>query len=339
MGEVLHQFLLNLNNRVSIGIPVGPAASIVVSELVLNEVDEFLRNHRTHPTYTRYVDDFRFFSNSRSELEELWHDLSSFIYRAHRLTLANGKTRILSSLQFRDEVLSPPVNEKRRDLAERVGISFADLEDEYSRAPSKQSSTSGTLEEKASALEELFHEMLSEEYLNIGLSRQLLRRARSLRMRAIARPVLENLERIAPVIRDAGLYLDHVMSHRAISYYSKAFERFFSSNSAFSRGSHLHYWVAWLLSGKRGAAELPGLDDFLDSALPRFQARAARTFDRVAWVRNNRGQWQKWATWDRWSLLHAAEILPSRERRAWMDSVANSAELMDRLVAAKVRTM
>jgi hypothetical protein len=91
VAEVLHEFLLNLNNRVSIGIPVGPAASIVVSELVLNEVDDFLRNHRTHATYTRYVDDFRFFSNSRSELEELWHDLSSFLYRAHRLTLANGK--------------------------------------------------------------------------------------------------------------------------------------------------------------------------------------------------------------------------------------------------------
>jgi hypothetical protein len=260
-----------------------------------------------------------------------------FLYRAHRLTLANGKTRIFSALQFRDEVLSPPVNEKRRDLATRIGISFRDLEDEYSSGTTLLSSTSHTVAEKANALEELFYELLADEHLNIGLARQLLRRARSLRMRAIARPVIQHLERVAPVIRDAGLYLNHVMTDRAISSSASAFERFFSSNPAFARGSHLHYWVAWLLSGKQAGAKLPGFNEFLDSALPRFQARAARTCDRPGWVRDNRGQWQRWGTWDRWSLLHAAELLPSRERRAWMDSVANSSEIMDRLVAAKVR--
>jgi hypothetical protein len=127
----LHEFLLNLNDRVSIGVPVGPAASVVVAELILNDIDQFLRTHHRHPTYTRYVDDFRFFSNSRSDLEEVWHDLASYLYRAQRLTLANGKCRILSASEFNDEVLFPRTAANRASLAKMVGISFDDLVGEY----------------------------------------------------------------------------------------------------------------------------------------------------------------------------------------------------------------
>jgi hypothetical protein len=334
----LHAFLLNLNDRVSIGIPVGPAASIVVAELILNEVDDFLHTHRLRPSYTRYVDDFRFFSNSRIDLDTVWHDLAAFLYRAYRLTLADGKCEILPASRFRDEVLSPPVDKKQKELAEKIGISFADLEGEYKSPKQAPLVIESATSDKALALQSLFSELLSDPELNIGLARQLLRRARSLRMRCIARPVIDSIEKLGPVIRDAGLYLYEVMSKRAFENYASGFERFLHANPVFISASHLHYWIAWLLSGKKGASVLPS-DTFLNHALPRFRARAMRTFDRPAWVRENRGQWQKWATWDRWSLLHSAELLPPAERRAWMDSVSKSPDLMDRLIARKVRAL
>jgi hypothetical protein len=61
-ASALHEFLLALNDRVSIGIPVGPAASIILAEAVLNDLDEYLRDHQGRCPYTRYVDDFRIFS-------------------------------------------------------------------------------------------------------------------------------------------------------------------------------------------------------------------------------------------------------------------------------------
>jgi hypothetical protein len=333
----LHGFLLNLNDRVSIGVPVGPAASIVVAELILNDVDQFLRAHRLRPEYTRYVDDFRFFSHSRSELEEIWHDLAGFLYRAHRLTLANGKTRILSTAEFRDGVLCPPDTSKRASFAKTLGISFADFANQYD-SNSSVSPDASSDDEKRDALQGLVAELLTDPELNIGLARQVLRRAKSLRMRCVVRPLVDSLEKVAPVIRDAGLYLNSVLSPRALSNHAGSFERFFRTNPRFASRSHLHYWTAWLLSGKRGAEELGGCDTFLDGALPRFRARYARLLDRPQWVRDNRSEWQKLATWDRWSLLHAAELLPASERRVWMDSVSKSPDLVDRLVAAKIRS-
>ena len=67
----VEEFLLNLNQRQSVGIPIGPAASIVFSEALLIDVDEFVRSEFSNVEYVRYVDDFRFFSNSRAELEEV----------------------------------------------------------------------------------------------------------------------------------------------------------------------------------------------------------------------------------------------------------------------------
>jgi hypothetical protein len=128
------------------------------------------------------------------------------------------------------------------------------------------------------------------------------------------------------------------MSPSALSRSANDFERFFRAHERFVRASHLHYWIAWLLSGKKGATEIHGCETFISSALPRFSARLARLLDRPAWVRDNRAQWQRWATWDRWSLLRSAELLPDKERRAWMESVRKSPDLMDRLVAAKVRS-
>ncbi len=335
----LHDFLLNLNDKVSIGIPVGPAASIVVAELILNDVDQFLRAHRLKPEYTRYVDDFRFFSNSRLDLEEVWHDLSGFLYRAHRLTLANGKTRILPSSDFQDTVLTPPATSRRATFAKTLNISFADFASQYGDAEHIESGEDepASPTEKREALQALVKELLMDPELNIGLTRQVLRRARSLRMRCVVRPLIQALEKVAPVIRDAGLYLEHVLSERSLSNHADSFERFFKTHPRFVARSHLHYWTAWLLSGKRGADQLAGCEAFLDGALPRFRARYARMLNRPQWVRDNRSEWQKLATWDRWSLLHSAKLLPPSERRVWMDSVARSPDLVDRLVAAKIR--
>src|SRR5262249_55675289 len=68
-GSAVEDYLLALNARVSKGILVGPAASIVMAEAVLNDVDQLIRNAGC--THTRYVDDIRVFANSRSELEQL----------------------------------------------------------------------------------------------------------------------------------------------------------------------------------------------------------------------------------------------------------------------------
>lgn len=55
----IERFLSTLNNKVSKGIPVGPAASIVLAEAIMIDIDNFLINKGVF--HTRYVDDFRIF--------------------------------------------------------------------------------------------------------------------------------------------------------------------------------------------------------------------------------------------------------------------------------------
>jgi hypothetical protein len=65
------------------GIPVGPSASILLAECALADVDNFLI--RRQFKYTRYVDDLRIFCESKEQAVKALHDLSEYLFTAHRL--------------------------------------------------------------------------------------------------------------------------------------------------------------------------------------------------------------------------------------------------------------
>ncbi|MCW7076319.1 MAG: RNA-directed DNA polymerase [Candidatus Syntrophoarchaeum sp.] len=90
ISKDLEKFLMKLNNKTSMGIPVGPAASIIMAEASLIDIDEFIFNRNAN--YVRYVDDFRIFSNSKIELELLLQDLTMYLYSSHRLNLSSSAT-------------------------------------------------------------------------------------------------------------------------------------------------------------------------------------------------------------------------------------------------------
>src|SRR5262249_43699154 len=90
VSKAIEDFLLSLNNGPSIGIPVGPAPSIVMAEALMIDVDEFILDKEIQ--YVRYVDDLRLFSNSLNELRMLLADLTHYLYNVHRLTLSSSKT-------------------------------------------------------------------------------------------------------------------------------------------------------------------------------------------------------------------------------------------------------
>ena len=46
-------------------------------------------------SHTRYVDDFRIFSNSQVDLKSLLENLTVYLYEQHRLTIATEKTKIV----------------------------------------------------------------------------------------------------------------------------------------------------------------------------------------------------------------------------------------------------
>ncbi len=56
---VLESFLSGLNTNTSRGVPVGPAASILVAEAIMADIDSMIL--KITPSFTRYVDDIHVF--------------------------------------------------------------------------------------------------------------------------------------------------------------------------------------------------------------------------------------------------------------------------------------
>lgn len=71
LPNAIEDYLLALNGCASKGIPVGPTASIVMAEAVLNDVDHMI--HDRGFEHCRYVDDIRVFAHSADELDDLHH--------------------------------------------------------------------------------------------------------------------------------------------------------------------------------------------------------------------------------------------------------------------------
>jgi len=323
ISKTVEEFLLHLNQRQSIGIPVGPSASIVFAEALLVDVDDFLRRHFPHVAYVRYVDDFRFFAGSALELEDVHHELTSYLYRAHRLTLASGKTSLLQTHEFRDQMLAPPEDTEQSAFRTRVEELFGDLSSFYDEGTVRDEPSwdTATPEERNEVVRELLHQLTDAANLNVGLARHLLRRCRRSRMRGILPDVLQEAEALLPVFRDVGLYLEGVLSSAAIVRHLTPFENMVERGAG--RTPFARLWLRWLFSRRSDFARSSIIESYVTGNPHdvRAQALYARVNNRESWVRRRKDDWRTLGPWDRWALLLSSEILPSHERGVWMDAV------------------
>ncbi|WHS94254.1 RNA-directed DNA polymerase [Sinorhizobium kummerowiae] len=105
-GNRLDFIFRNSQSRQTIGIPVGPDASKIASELLLSAVDnDFLSRYPItgRPTYVRHVDDYWIAGNSQEECERhLFH--LRLALREFQLDINESKTKIISTkLVFADD--------------------------------------------------------------------------------------------------------------------------------------------------------------------------------------------------------------------------------------------
>lgn len=78
------------------GLPVGNLLSQLFANLVLNELDDFVKHELKEENYQRYMDDFVIFHNDREHLEEALQKIEAFLGERLKLTL-NPKTQIINT--------------------------------------------------------------------------------------------------------------------------------------------------------------------------------------------------------------------------------------------------
>jgi hypothetical protein len=92
-GNRLDRALRNCHDRQTVGIPIGPDASLAVAELVLSEVDASLQMQFPRLQAMRYIDDYEIAVRSRAEGEDVLRALQRYL-NVVELSVNTTKTTI-----------------------------------------------------------------------------------------------------------------------------------------------------------------------------------------------------------------------------------------------------
>ena len=98
-ARTLEAFLMNLNTKMSRGVPVGPATSIILAEAIMADIDKKILTYTSD--FVRWVDDTRIFFESWEQADFVLRELTGYLYSSHRLVFSGEKTKILSVDEFR----------------------------------------------------------------------------------------------------------------------------------------------------------------------------------------------------------------------------------------------
>ncbi len=317
IGGVIERFLNRLNTKASKGVPVGPAASIIMAEASLIDVDQFIRNKGFQ--HVRYVDDFRIFGDSKKELDELLQGLTLYLYESHRLSLSGEKTRIWKSEEFLQKELNNQYQLEKLEILDEIEvINPYDMQvDEDSLEP---------LEDAGVRLLDAAKRIRKFEYLDLGVARAIIRRAKAHKLSDLVDFILENFEFFIPVMNDVVLYLRHLSDEE---FRAGVISRLSSMCKTGQFDSPMvRIWMEWYLSEHHEYVRDRNIRRFLYSA-PRViaQARAAIAEKNVAWVREKKAKVFNYAKWDRRAVLYSAQVLPKDEREHWLHGLRKNPAL------------
>ncbi len=325
ISRTIEKFLSRLNNSMSKGIPVGPAASIVLAEASLIDVDQFIQTKGF--LFTRYVDDFRIYSDSKIQLLTFLEELSQYLYSNHRLTLSGDKTELISSTEFKVKYINDPerlyknkLHKSLEELKTRVNEDYPTYEPiEIEELPPDHQ-----IRIQAESLHDLLDEIIKLENLDLGLARHILRRAGRLRTRSIYKSILANFDFFIPVIRDVGIYFDRVTNDKTIEHNIGGFIEILNKSTGRNL-KFVRYWLDHLFSKYPKFSEYKETAAFMnEESSTRNKALQARQQRNIAWVRDHKNRLSEFNEWESRAIIFSSSILSKDERTKWMTNIINS---------------
>ncbi|WP_130905423.1 RNA-directed DNA polymerase [Pseudomonas sp. Sample_22] len=331
LADDIENFLSTLNSKSSQGVPVGPAASIIMAEAVFIDIDQFIKDQGVQ--HTRYVDDIRIFSNSPRELSGVLEKLTLYLYENHRLTLSSDKTFTMDSSEFIEEHIHNHYAEEKILLLETLEI-FNPYTDEMEEIQIEIDDEDAIREARLKAAIE---KVISYEYLDLGLARSVIRTARRHACPNIAENIFSHFDFFAPVVNDVALYLHEVTSDDFAKNNVSIIEEIITTPAFDSQ--ICRFWMEWYISQSPILLKSHKLHSFVFNG-PNIenQALAAITTKNVAWVRSHKATVYNLGGRARRAVLNASRVLPSDERTHWLKLfIGNSPVLLDRLVAQWVQ--
>ncbi|MDX2219084.1 MAG: RNA-directed DNA polymerase [Burkholderiales bacterium] len=309
----IEQLLMIWNSKSSQGIPVGPAASILMSEAVLIDVDHFIQSRGL--VHTRYVDDFRIFSDSKSKLQSALRELTTYLYEVHRLNLSGEKTKILKSVDFAKESIHNQYELEKVQIFEGI----AEVANPYTQEVEEAVVELGR-EDALTVLTGLLKRVLGLPTLDLGLARAILRKARGLQLYEMVPDVAVNAERLLPVINDVFLYFAEAIPSWSRPEDMQPLARL--ATSSLVEEPAFATWMEWMLTKAPMYLDVPELARYLDQhASCLGKARVAVIRRNIAWVREMRLKYFDLPISDRLAVILASPILAIEEREPFLKRI------------------
>jgi len=331
------RLLKGWNNTETFGIPVGCAASRVLAEITLSDVDEALLAYEID--FVRYNDDYRIFADTAAKAYKQLAFLAETLFANHGLSLQQQKTSIYSIDQFSSQFLEAPVDrvvdslrEKYYDLLEGLGITdpyepifYEDLTDEQQEALD------------ALNLVEIFKEESASSEPDLALIRFCLRHLGQLGDDGVVDAIFENLDSIIPTFM-------HIVKYFSVLRGLSSLERTQLGARLLDLGrdsivSELPYHRMWIfepfaqtLEWKNGERLARIYEQERDQACRRQLVLAMGRAKHQHWFQS---QWRRLFEhphWERRAVLAAASILPADSRRHWYKSLNSRLDLLERTV-------
>jgi len=96
LGNIIDTYIRNTKEQQTIGIPIGPDTSLVVSEILGTSIDEIIQKKIPNIKGFRYIDDIYLFFKSLGEAEEAKYVLAN-VFNYFELEMNSEKTEIIES--------------------------------------------------------------------------------------------------------------------------------------------------------------------------------------------------------------------------------------------------
>lgn len=366
-ARVIAKFLKGFNQGVSHGIPVGPAAVRLLSELAIDDVDRALLGEGYN--FCRYSDDYRIFVSSEREARRALAFLANTLFRHHGLTLQESKTAFMAAEEFVGRFSRADEDAERASLEEKFDAIVAELQrKELQRLNERGELTAGwpefeflqfsnyadvsftdLSEEQQEVVNSLnLWNLLSDQIrasasLDSSLTRFLLRRIADLKLKGDYELLLASMARLYSLF---PAVLEAIASHG-----------FGSEESKMAIGSrlldllddqvvgHLEYHRVWIFSvfasdrSWNHAARMQQLYNVYADGLTRTQLTYALGEAGVDhWFRGHKQDMLGLPIWERRAFLAGARCLPKDEAQYWFSSVSAQLDSLERVIVKWART-
>lgn len=339
-ARVIAKLINKWNYGVSYGIPVGPAASRLLAELCITDVDSALLGDTI--SYCRYSDDFRLFTPTRPRALEQLTFLANVLHQNHGLTLQEAKTEVIPAKEFARRFHETDEQRERHaletnfyELLERLGIDTYESVDYDDLDPDQQQAV-----DELNLSEIVVDQITRDERIDTALTGFALRRLSQVGEVTpdLAELLLANIGDLTAVFRD-------VLSALAASESggSAAHERLMGQVLALLDHpdlSHLEYYRTWLLTlfQEEHAAKLGPWQTLFDTLPDPFTRRelilAMGYANNQAWMRTKKHSVFDFGDWGRRAFLTAASCLPTDEADHWFRSINPRLDRLDQWVVA-----